>query len=119
LPPLRPLDNFQSAAVNTPVEPGARAHHVQPAKLPRARAPVDHNSSLKGHLYLPDGWSGRDLTQVVTIASDVALGLMYLHHYLPVWCHALRPHAQQRPTRRQHDGRRGRLLYRSAGEGRR
>jgi len=48
--------------------------------------PLMPNGSLESRLYPPDGGPGRglDLAQLVSIASDVAEGLAYLHHYAPV-----------------------------------
>jgi serine/threonine protein kinase len=48
--------------------------------------PLMPNGSLESRLYPPDGAPGRglDLAQLVSIASDVAEGLAYLHHYAPV-----------------------------------
>jgi serine/threonine protein kinase len=48
--------------------------------------PLMPNGSLENRLYPLDGRPGRglDLAQLVAIASDVAEGLAYLHHYAPV-----------------------------------
>jgi Leucine-rich repeat (LRR) protein len=48
--------------------------------------PLMPNGSLESRLYPPDGAPGRglDLAQLVSIASDVAEGIAYLHHYAPV-----------------------------------
>ncbi|RLN13428.1 putative leucine-rich repeat receptor-like serine/threonine-protein kinase [Panicum miliaceum] len=48
--------------------------------------PLMPNGSLESRLYPADGGPGRglDLAQLVAIASDVAEGLAYLHHYAPV-----------------------------------
>ncbi|CAH2061289.1 unnamed protein product [Thlaspi arvense] len=47
--------------------------------------PLMPNGSLERHLY-PEGHSGKslDLIQLVSICSDVAEGIAYLHHYSPV-----------------------------------
>ncbi|KAJ1258344.1 hypothetical protein BS78_10G068000 [Paspalum vaginatum] len=48
--------------------------------------PLMPNGSLESRLYPPDGRPGRglDLALLVSIASDVAEGLAYLHHYAPI-----------------------------------
>ncbi|GJW25602.1 putative leucine-rich repeat receptor-like serine/threonine-protein kinase [Tanacetum coccineum] len=47
--------------------------------------PLMPNGSLEDHLYPSDhGLSHLDLVQMVRILSDVAEGLVYLHHYAPV-----------------------------------
>ncbi|KAF0901973.1 hypothetical protein E2562_011803 [Oryza meyeriana var. granulata] len=48
--------------------------------------PLMRNGSLESRLYPRDGRPGRGLglAQLVAVASDVAEGLAYLHHYAPV-----------------------------------
>ncbi|KAL0359899.1 UNVERIFIED_CONTAM: putative leucine-rich repeat receptor-like serine/threonine-protein kinase [Sesamum angustifolium] len=47
--------------------------------------PLMPNGSLEDHLYPRHGSKhGLDLVQLVTICSDVAEGMAYLHHYAPV-----------------------------------
>ncbi|KAG8372538.1 hypothetical protein BUALT_Bualt12G0076500 [Buddleja alternifolia] len=47
--------------------------------------PLMPNGSLENHLYPSHGLkNGLDLVQLVSICSDVAEGLAYLHHYSPV-----------------------------------
>ncbi|ONK72923.1 uncharacterized protein A4U43_C04F24960 [Asparagus officinalis] len=47
--------------------------------------PLMTNGNLDIHLYPPDGSSYRlSLVQMVSIASDIAEGIAYLHHYAPV-----------------------------------
>jgi Leucine-rich repeat (LRR) protein len=58
----------------------------QPPDFHALVLPLMPNGSLESRLYPPDGAPGRglDLAQLVSIASDVAEGLAYLHHYAPV-----------------------------------
>ncbi|KAM0036763.1 putative protein kinase RLK-Pelle-LRR-XII-1 family [Helianthus debilis subsp. tardiflorus] len=46
--------------------------------------PLMQNGSLEDHLYPRDGVIHVNLVQLVSILSDVAEGLVYLHHYAPV-----------------------------------
>ncbi|XAR50726.1 Non-specific serine/threonine protein kinase [Bertholletia excelsa] len=47
--------------------------------------PLVPNGSLENHLYPRHGLSqGLDLVQLVSVCSDVAEGMAYLHHYSPV-----------------------------------
>ncbi|KQK19243.1 putative leucine-rich repeat receptor-like serine/threonine-protein kinase At2g24130 [Brachypodium distachyon] len=48
--------------------------------------PLMRNGSLEGRLYPRDGRPGRGLSlaRLVSVASDVAEGMAYLHHYAPM-----------------------------------